>query len=529
MKRDHESDPPTAAVEHLRMMARGKKSVAPEPKMERHAPEAYWHPQDATERDLGLKRLLSCEYDGFIAQLAQTYDPLIGPLLCMPREQVQGRMHNIVSGAAMVYGLILSGVAGSALSPLEAQAYADSRVERTLANFYNLAATVQFTICVLGSLWTTFVLGFLNCQPDTTILRCAANFGFFTKYFGLIGWSSLLLLAQCAVIIYLRSDSEWAFVTVGLIVFIFLGFVHHWAYGVKKAMPELAVHMYPTLLMASFGSPFIVRWFFTKKEDRKLAEHAAHIMIQEAENNFGKPVVNRVRRQLASEHADEAAGMTSPPRDDEDPDTTSSSDVSGIKSQELKALITQALPDASADRCENLVMGMLIEELTVPILVAMASRPLGLHMIDVALRENNMRMQLLTGERMAIVEAVANMAAKCCTDAGAQDRWPSTHVSGSSFGCGDVAHARRLQKWEQGKELCEKRALDAETLQHLQQNHPSSSASGAASVVADSVISYWDHIEKAGELFDKGLITREEHDALKQTCVTSWLKKLKET
>ena len=93
--------------------------------MERHAPEAYWHPQDATERDLGLKRLLSCEYDGFIAQLAQTYDPLIGPLLCMPREQVQGRMHNIVSGAAMVYGLILSGVAGSALSPLEAQAYAE--------------------------------------------------------------------------------------------------------------------------------------------------------------------------------------------------------------------------------------------------------------------------------------------------------------------------------------------------------------------------------------------------------------------
>ena len=99
----------------------------------------------------------------------------------------------------------------------------------------------------------------------------------------------MLLLAQCAVIIYLRSDSEWAFVTVGLIVFIFLGFAHHWAYGVKKAMPELAVHMYPTLLMASFGSPFIVRWFFT----------------------------------CECEQADEAAGMTSPPRDDEDPDTTS--------------------------------------------------------------------------------------------------------------------------------------------------------------------------------------------------------------
>ena len=120
----------------------------------------------------------------------------------------------------MVYGLILSGVASSALSPLEAQAYADSSVERTLANFYNLAATVQFTICVLGSLWTTFVLGFLNCQPDTTILRCSANFDFFGKYFLVIGWRTMLLLAPCAVTIFLRSDSDWAIVTIGLIVFI---------------------------------------------------------------------------------------------------------------------------------------------------------------------------------------------------------------------------------------------------------------------------------------------------------------------
>ena len=94
MKRDHESDPPTAAVQHLRMMARGKKSVAPEPKMERLAPTAYGHPQDATARDLGLNRLLSCEYDGLIASLAQKNDPIVGPLLCMPREQVQGRLHD---------------------------------------------------------------------------------------------------------------------------------------------------------------------------------------------------------------------------------------------------------------------------------------------------------------------------------------------------------------------------------------------------------------------------------------------------
>jgi hypothetical protein len=428
----------------------------------------------------------------------------------------------MISGVSMVYGLILSGVASSALSPLTVQDFPDSSVERTLANFYNLAAAVQFTICVMGSLFTTFLLGFVNCQPDTTILRCAANFGFLARYYGVIGWSLHLLLVQCGVMLYLRSDPDWAFVTIGLIVFIFFGLFHLWAHGVKKAMPELALHMYPTFLILNFVNPFIVRWFLTKKEDKKHAEHAVHNMLQGAENNFGKPIVNRVRRQLASGQADDRAGITSASRDDEGPDKTSSSDISGTKVLELEALITQALPDASADRCKNLVMGMLIEELTLPILVAMANRPLGLHMVDGALREKNMRVQLLTGERMAIVEAIANTAAKTGTEAGVEEVRPSMHVSGHLFGCGNDALARRIQVLEQGNELLERGLIHGET---LRKNPPSSSVSAVASAVADNVISYWDYIEKAKESFEKGLITQEEYEDLKQT----WLKKLKDT
>ena len=279
-------------------MARAEGS--PQPQTEGHSTERYWHPKDAAERDLALKRLLRCDYDGFISSLVNTYDPTIGPLLCMPREQVQGRLHNMVSGISIAYGLILSGVAGSALSPLTVQDLPDSSVERNLANFYNLAAAVQFTICVVGSLCTTFILGFVNCQPDTTILRCAANFGFLARFYGLIGWSFWLLLVQSGVILYLRSDPDWAFVTIGLMVFILLGIVHLWVHGVKKAMPELALHIYPSFLIATCVNPFIIRWFLTKKEDKKHAKHAVSVMLQEAENNFGKPVVNRVRRQLAS-------------------------------------------------------------------------------------------------------------------------------------------------------------------------------------------------------------------------------------
>ena len=503
-------------------MARVKGS--PEPQTEGHSTETYWHPKDAAERDLALKRLLSCDYDGFMSSFSLSYDPTIGHLLCMPREQVQGRLHNMVSGISLAYGLILSGVAGSALSPLTVQDFPESSVERNLANFYNLAAAVQCTICVVGSLCTTFVLGFVSCQPDTTILRCAANFGFLARFYGLIGWSLWLLLVQCGVILYLRSDPVWAFVTIGLMVFMLLGIMHLWAHGVKRAMPELALHMYPTFLIFLFVSPFIIRWFLTKKEDKEHAEHAVNVMLQEAENNFGKPVVNRVRQQLGSGQADDRAGIISASRDDEGRDKTSLSDISATKGLELKALITRALPDASADRCKNLVMGMLIEELTLPILVAMASRPLGLHMVDGALREKNMRMQLLTGERMAIVEAIANIAAKTGTKAGVDVRevWPSSHVSGHSFGCGNDADERRIQELEQGNELLERGLIHGGTLRkHLS----SSSVSAVASAVADNVISYWDRIEKAKDSFERGLITQEEYVDLKQT----WLKKLKET
>ena len=62
----------------------------------------------------------------------------------MLSEQVAGRLQNIVSGAAMVYRLILSGVASSALDPLNVKDWPpQAKVQRSLANLYNLLATVQ--------------------------------------------------------------------------------------------------------------------------------------------------------------------------------------------------------------------------------------------------------------------------------------------------------------------------------------------------------------------------------------------------
>ena len=93
--------------------------VSPKPQTERHSTETNdWHPKDAAERDLALKRLLSCDYDGFISSLVNTYDPTIGPLLCMPREQVQGRLHNMVSGMMMMFITGISMAYGLITCPL---------------------------------------------------------------------------------------------------------------------------------------------------------------------------------------------------------------------------------------------------------------------------------------------------------------------------------------------------------------------------------------------------------------------------
>ena len=105
--------------------------VSPKPQTERHSTETNdWHPKDAAERDLALKRLLSCDYDGFISSLVNTYDPTIGPLLCMPREQVQGRLHNMVSGMMMMFITGISMAYGLITCPLGTNEFVPSSFDQ---------------------------------------------------------------------------------------------------------------------------------------------------------------------------------------------------------------------------------------------------------------------------------------------------------------------------------------------------------------------------------------------------------------
>ena len=197
------------------------------------------------------------------------------------RDQVQGRMHNIISSLNLVYGLVFSGVAGSALSPLAAADYAEGTPERTLANFCNLAASLQFSICISGVLFTAFVLVHINTVPDSVIFRCVANCNFFMFYAYLSFYSTFLLLAQLAAVIYMKSDFGWAIATICGVVAIFMLMFWHWIFAMRGAFPSATLHYMPTMGSLSLN-PYIVSMLFGSKlaEFKAIATKQGECIIQ---------------------------------------------------------------------------------------------------------------------------------------------------------------------------------------------------------------------------------------------------------
>ena len=63
-----------------------------------------------------------------------------GDAMAIPREQVQERLFQLISNLGITFGLIFSGVAGSALSPFNVEDFDAGSNNRTLANVYNLLA-----------------------------------------------------------------------------------------------------------------------------------------------------------------------------------------------------------------------------------------------------------------------------------------------------------------------------------------------------------------------------------------------------
>ena len=84
-----------------------------------------------------------------------------------------------------------------------------------------MAATFQFVICAAGTLFTSFLMMFINAQHDSNVFRVLVKINSLMTYPYLIFYSSLLLLAQLFANIYLQCDEAcaWAIIGGGTLIF----------------------------------------------------------------------------------------------------------------------------------------------------------------------------------------------------------------------------------------------------------------------------------------------------------------------
>jgi hypothetical protein len=77
---------------------------------------------------------------------------------------------------------------------------------------------------------------------------------------------------------------------------------------------------------------------------------------------------------------------------------------------EMAAMIRDALPNSnsSPDRRHHIMHGLLIEEITMPRLLAMVR--IDVIVLDSASKTHDTRVQMLTGERFDIIETISAMA-----------------------------------------------------------------------------------------------------------------------
>lgn len=94
-----------------------------------------------------------------------------------------------------------------------------------------------------------------------------------------------------------------------------------------------------------------------------------------------------------------------------DPSSVQACDGTSNNVMEMDAMLQTTLPNATPECSHNIAMELMNEELSVARMVATASRNLVLLpvLLDGTLSVNNMRLQLRTGQRFALVATVAKL------------------------------------------------------------------------------------------------------------------------
>ena len=360
--------------------------------------EGVWDQEDERERNKCLARML----DPKPPLVGDPFDfPAAGAFLCLPREVLQERTYNLFQTAAMIYGLIFSGIAGSALSPFDVAEYAEGSANRTLANVYNLFAIVQFVICV-SCMWEATVMSIAVCsESDLTIYRFALH----TSRIGWsmvvnTGYSCLLLLAQVSVVIFMKTDTMMAYIA--LIVVIVLVVAKHAVFW-PRFMNSSPGYVYP--MFNGFPLAVILRLFGPGKQVvKKKADRLATLKAEEVAHNFGAHVLDAVRESLSGSGAERNQEATAGPPT-AGPGRRGGDETDDLESEQgrlLSQFLEVALPQVPPERLKTLCVALIKADLDLHTMTMAARNPI---VLDTALQDDGMRLNLRLGERLALVSS----------------------------------------------------------------------------------------------------------------------------
>ena len=327
-----------------------------------------WQPNDKA----ALQRMIDPLHNafrklpfGFLRSEATT-------LLCAPSSEVYDRLTSILTNVSIVSGLVLSAIAGAALSPFDPTAFPPEK--RLTAEAYNVVAavTVATQLCVV--LYSTFTLYIVisSAHNPTAIYRAlvhmAAWIGFFEfmTFLPAMGSFALIILAA-----NLRCSALGGWIVLGVVCALIGMFQASFVYVMCHALPYNA---WAWSSMASVG----LTWL-PKSVEAAARNHGALLLAQAKEGVLG--------------------GL------DENDDYVIDDDrkVSADEEQ-LVAWVPKVL-QISPMRSQLLVKELCAAGLTRERMIEAAQLPGGFHVLCEILAAHQKELQLRPGDRLALATA----------------------------------------------------------------------------------------------------------------------------
>ncbi|KAJ1404370.1 hypothetical protein B484DRAFT_221579 [Ochromonadaceae sp. CCMP2298] len=296
-------------------------------------------------------------------------------MLAVPREEAQERMMQWMGIINLVSALFLSGVAESALSPLDVAAMDPGK--QTLGNIYNLISAANLAATTCNTLFTVYIMLALSTETQSSVLRVVASSGCLIFYEVATLTFSMMLLAMCGIQMWLQCTG-WARFIIFIIFFSFLS--HFYFLVLMRMFPLSGIHWQ----RMTFG--------FVPIAIMEAAQRQSVSKMMEAGAVHGESVVRAAIEKDLQTDADTSA-----------PEMT---EAWHANFQEMAKALEAALPETSKPRRDAMAGALLEEGFTLG-----AMRRSGSSALYSALGDDSIRVRLRAGEKLALCAVTADQSA----------------------------------------------------------------------------------------------------------------------